>query len=153
MAHLSLTKAFLHAAASATMHCQAERWTYPPPPFPPFLLAQNGYSKRIAPTDNVWPKSDYAKRQKVGERSMGNPVVKTGLLNLYRPSKEIAVVKTVMTFLYRLSNSFAVVKTGLMTSAGLQLALRISKLVCLNSTGPQKDLLHLKTGLQNLCQA
>ena len=39
MAHPSLTKAFLQAAATATMHCQAERWTYPPLPVPPFLLA------------------------------------------------------------------------------------------------------------------
>ena len=59
----SLTKAFLQAAATATMHCQAERWTYPPPLIPPFLLAQNLFSKWIAPTDNMWPKSDDVKRR------------------------------------------------------------------------------------------
>ena len=30
----------------------------PPPPIPPFLLAQNLSSKRIVPTDNMRPKSD-----------------------------------------------------------------------------------------------
>ena len=40
-------KAFLQAAATATMHCQAERWTHPPLPVPPFLLAQNLSSKGI----------------------------------------------------------------------------------------------------------
>ena len=30
--------------------------THPPPPIPPFLLAQNLSSKRIAPTDNMRPK-------------------------------------------------------------------------------------------------
>ena len=35
-------------------------WTHPPPPYPPFLLAQNLSSKRIAPTDNMRPKSDDA---------------------------------------------------------------------------------------------
>ena len=34
------------------------RWTHPPRPILPFLLAQNLSSKRIAPTDNMWPKSD-----------------------------------------------------------------------------------------------
>ena len=55
MAHPSLTKAFLQAAATTTMHCQTERWTHPPPPIPPFLLVQNLSSKRIAPTDNMQP--------------------------------------------------------------------------------------------------
>ena len=55
------TKASLQAAATATVHCQAEQWTHPPPPVPPFLLAQNLSSKRIAPTNNMWPKSDDAK--------------------------------------------------------------------------------------------
>jgi len=35
-------------------------WTHPPPPIPPFLLAQNLSLKRIAPTDNMRPKSDDA---------------------------------------------------------------------------------------------
>ena len=35
-------------------------WTHPPPPIPPFLLVQNLSSKRIAPTDNMRPKSDDA---------------------------------------------------------------------------------------------
>ena len=30
--------------------------TRPPLPIPPFLLAQNLSSKRIVPTDNMWPK-------------------------------------------------------------------------------------------------
>ena len=47
------TKAFLQAAATATMPYQAERWTHPPPLIPTFLLAQNLSSKRIAPTDNI----------------------------------------------------------------------------------------------------
>ena len=36
------------------------RWTHPPPPIPPFLLAQNLSSKWILPTDNMRPKSDDA---------------------------------------------------------------------------------------------
>ena len=58
----ALTGAFLQAAATAAMHCQPERCTHPRPPVPPFLLAQNLSSKRIAPTDNMWPKTDDAKR-------------------------------------------------------------------------------------------
>ena len=58
----ALTKAFLQAAATAAMHCQAERWTHPPPPVPTFLLAQNLSSKRIAPTDNMRPKTANAKK-------------------------------------------------------------------------------------------
>ena len=61
MAHPALTKAFLQAAATAAMHCQPERCTHPPPPVPLFLLAQSLSSKRIAPTDNMRPKSDDAK--------------------------------------------------------------------------------------------
>ena len=43
-------------------HHHAERWTHPPPPIPPFLLAQNISSKQIAPTDNKRPKSDDAQK-------------------------------------------------------------------------------------------
>ena len=50
-------------AATATARCQAEWWTHPLPPVLPFLLAQNLSSKRIAPTDNMRPKSDDAKRR------------------------------------------------------------------------------------------
>ena len=53
------TKAFLQAAkaaATSTASCIENRI---PPPIPPFLLAQN-LSKRIAPTDNMRPKSDDA---------------------------------------------------------------------------------------------
>ena len=60
MAHPASTKAFLQAAATVTMHCQAERWTHPPPSLPSFLLVWNLSSKPIAPTDNIWPKSDDA---------------------------------------------------------------------------------------------
>ena len=45
-------------AAMCTTPC-AE--IYQPTPIPPFLLAQNLSSKWIAPTDNMWPKSDDAK--------------------------------------------------------------------------------------------
>ena len=62
MAHPSLTKAFLQPATTATMCCQAEWCTHPLPPVTPFLLAQNLSSKWIVPTDNMWPKSDNAKR-------------------------------------------------------------------------------------------
>ena len=47
------TKAFLQPAKAATM-CMAPRAETRPPP--PFLLAQNLSSKRIAPTDNMRPK-------------------------------------------------------------------------------------------------
>ena len=60
MARPALTKAFQQAAATAAMHCQPERCTHPPPPVPPFLLAQ---SKQIASTDNMRPKSDEAKER------------------------------------------------------------------------------------------
>ena len=65
IAHLSLTKAFLQPAATTAMCtcCQAERCTHPLPPVPPFLLAQSLSSKRIAPTDNMQPKCDDAKRR------------------------------------------------------------------------------------------
>ena len=50
------TKAFLQPAKAAAM-CTAPRIeTCPPPPIPPFLLAQNLSSKRIVPTDNMRPK-------------------------------------------------------------------------------------------------
>ena len=50
------TKAFLQPAKAAAM-CMAPRAeTHTPPPIPPFLLVQNLPSKRIAPTDNMWPK-------------------------------------------------------------------------------------------------
>ena len=63
MAHSALTRAFLQPAATAAMHCHPEGCTHPPPPVPPFLLAQNLPSKRIAPTDNMRPKSDDAKKR------------------------------------------------------------------------------------------
>ena len=65
MAHPSQTKAFLQAAATAIMRCQAERWTHPPPPVPSFLLAQNLSSKRIASTYNMRPKSDAKKHHRL----------------------------------------------------------------------------------------
>ena len=60
MAHLALTRAFLQPAATATMHCHPPGDTHPPPLVPPFLLAQNLSSKRIAPTDNMRPNFDDA---------------------------------------------------------------------------------------------
>ena len=58
VAHLTLTRAFLQPTATATMHCHPLGDTHPPPLVPPFLLAQNLSSKRIAPTDNMWPNFD-----------------------------------------------------------------------------------------------
>ena len=43
-----------HALSARVVH-------QPTSPVPPFLLVQNLYSKRIAPTDNMWTKSDVAK--------------------------------------------------------------------------------------------
>ena len=63
MAHPSLTRAFTQAAATGAMHHQPEQCTHSPPPVPPFLLAQNLSSKQIAPTDNMRPKTDDAKRR------------------------------------------------------------------------------------------
>ena len=63
VAHLALTRAFLQPAATATIHCQPEGCTQPPPPIPPFLLVQNVSSKWIAPTDNMQPKSDVTKKR------------------------------------------------------------------------------------------
>ena len=59
------TRAFLQpakAAAVCTAHCAETR---PPPPIPPFLLAQNLSSKWIAPADNMQPKlyDEYAHHQ------------------------------------------------------------------------------------------
>ena len=50
------TKAFLQPAKAAAMCTAFHAETRPPPPIPPFLLAQNLSSKRITPTDNMWPK-------------------------------------------------------------------------------------------------
>ena len=50
------SKAFLQPAKAATMCTAPRAETRPPPPIPPFLLAQNLSSKRIVPTDNMWPK-------------------------------------------------------------------------------------------------
>ena len=65
MAKPMQTKAFLQPAKAAAM-CMAPRAeTRPPPPIPPFLLAQDLSSKRIAPTDNVQPKlhDEYTRHQ------------------------------------------------------------------------------------------
>ena len=60
MSHPALTRAFLQLTATAAMHCHSESCTHPPPPF---LLVQNPSSKRIAPTDNMQPKSDDAEKR------------------------------------------------------------------------------------------
>ena len=62
MAHPTLTRGFLQAAAAAAMHCQSERCTHPPPSVPPFLLVQNLSSKWITPRDSMRPKTDDTKR-------------------------------------------------------------------------------------------
>ena len=51
-----LTKAFLQPAKAAAMRTASRAETHPPPPIPPFLLAQNLSSKWIMPTDNMRPK-------------------------------------------------------------------------------------------------
>ena len=58
MAHSALTR-----AATAAMHSHPEQCTHPPPPVPPFLLAQILSLKQIVPTDNTRPKTDDAKRR------------------------------------------------------------------------------------------
>ena len=65
MANPVLTKAFLQLAKAAAMCTALQGEPTPPPPFPPFLLAQNLSSKRIAPTDNVRPKlhDEYTRHQ------------------------------------------------------------------------------------------
>ena len=59
------TKAFLYPAKAAAMCTALCAETRPPPPIPPFLLAQNLSSKQIAPTDNVRPKlhDEYTRHQ------------------------------------------------------------------------------------------
>ena len=56
-------QAFLQLAATSAMCCHPERCTHLPHPVPPLISAivQNLSSKRIAPTDNMQPKSDNAK--------------------------------------------------------------------------------------------
>ena len=56
MAKLVPTKAFLQPAKAAAMCTAPHAETRPPPPIPPFLLAQNISSKQIVPTDNMRPK-------------------------------------------------------------------------------------------------
>ena len=51
MAHLALTRAFLQPATTA-LSPSGGGWVSPPL-VPPFLLAQNLCSKRIAPIDNM----------------------------------------------------------------------------------------------------
>ena len=56
MARPVLTKAFLQPAKTAAMCTACHDYARPPPPVPPFLLAQNLSSKQIVPTDNMWSK-------------------------------------------------------------------------------------------------
>ena len=48
-----LTKAILHQAKAAAMCTAGRDHACPPPPIPPFLLAQNPSSKWVVPTDNM----------------------------------------------------------------------------------------------------
>ena len=50
-----LTKAFLQQPKAAAMFIAPRAETQPPPPTPPFLLAQNLSLKWIVPTDNMQP--------------------------------------------------------------------------------------------------
>ena len=45
------------------MRMACHDYAHPPPPVPSFFLGQNLSSKRIVPTDNMWPKSDDAKKR------------------------------------------------------------------------------------------
>ena len=56
--HFCMGRAFLQPAATAAMHCHPPGDIHPPPLIPPFLLAPNLSSKRIAPTDNMQPNFD-----------------------------------------------------------------------------------------------
>ena len=56
MAQPVSTKAFLQLAKTAAICTACHDYASPPPPVPPFLLAQNLSSKQIAPTDNMQPK-------------------------------------------------------------------------------------------------
>ena len=47
--------AFSIASCNSRHAWSAKAVAHPPPPVPPFLLAQNLSSKRIAPTDNMRP--------------------------------------------------------------------------------------------------
>ena len=60
MVHPVLTKAFLQPAKAAAVCTAPRAETCVPLPILPFLLAQILSSKRIAPTDNMRPKSDNA---------------------------------------------------------------------------------------------
>ena len=59
------TKAFLQPAKAAAMCMALSTETRPPPPIPPFLLAQKLSSTWIAPTDNLRPKlhDEYTRHQ------------------------------------------------------------------------------------------
>ena len=61
MAKPVLTKAFLQPAKAAAMYTAPRAATRPPPPIPPFLLAQNLSSKRIAPTNNKYTHHQWLK--------------------------------------------------------------------------------------------
>ena len=48
----------VYPAKAAAMYTACHDYARPPPPIPPFLLAQNLSSKGIVPTDNMRPKSE-----------------------------------------------------------------------------------------------
>ena len=70
-----LTKAVLQTAKAAAMCMACVEYARPPPPIPLFLLWQNLSSKRIAPTDNMRPKSDDTKMHH--QWLKGKPIVHT----------------------------------------------------------------------------
>ena len=81
-------KGFLQAATTAAMHCQPEKCTHPPPPVPPFLLAQNLSSKRIAPTDNMQSKSQLQISSSNAHSTFFTFAGKIG--NIFHPSPKVA---------------------------------------------------------------
>ena len=58
----SADQTFLQPAKAAAMCKACHDHAHPPPPIPSFLLAQNLFSKQIAPTDNMRQESEDTKK-------------------------------------------------------------------------------------------
>ena len=83
-------------------------------------------------------------------RSMGNTVIKIGLLNIYRLSTGITLVRTGMTTLYRLSTILPVVKMCLGSMYKLLLCFAAVKTGLPNSYWTSTRFGVVKTNLSNL---